>query len=734
MSAWLAGTADAGRGGCSPVVGPILVVADAVGQVDGGIADADTAIFLTTMTLGIGAGLWIWGWRPATHMGPLMTWWPVLWVAQDLLFAFPQSGFVSTVGLAIFGMSQIVLAQVALSYPNGRMIGRVAWVYIYLGGYLAQVIQNVYNLLFWDARGIPGVSPQEPSWLHISLTPPIALDQWNKAWALRDHRRRCPSASTPSGTASSAPPSARDARWGRWSSRRQLLTITSWIQLIAIVRGKQAPLSNLSYVEDVGLVAFVLTSFLGLALTRRARGAVGDLIVELERSGPGGVRGALARAIGDPTLELALWLPDRGIWVDEQGREVELPDRTGPRGDLRRRPPGGDRPRPGVLRPAGDARGGGLGRAVRSRERAACRPSCARSSPSCASLERASSARPTTSAAGSSATSTTAPSSACSGSGWRSSCSGRARATTSGRASSSTRPRSRCRPRCTSCASSRAASTRPCSPTTASPRPCARWRSARPSPSTSRPPTSGFPGEVETAVYFVVAEALANVAKHAHATKASVQVARENGAVRVEVQRRRRRRRRPRRRQRAARARRPRGRARRSPAASRAGPAAAPPSSWRSRARRDRRRHRAPPAGARPAARGCRRRGLRRGGRRRRACSSSSRRRSPMLRSSTSGCRRPISDEGLVAAARIRELHPRGGRARPLSVRRDELRPQARSTARRGGCGYLLKDRVLDAAQLVDALERVAAGETVSTRSSWHSFWLGSASATRSRS
>jgi signal transduction histidine kinase len=42
--------------------------------------------------------------------------------------------------------------------------------------------------------------------------------------------------------------------------------------------------------------------------------------------GPGGVRAALARAIGDPTLELALWLPERGTWVDEDGTEVSLPD------------------------------------------------------------------------------------------------------------------------------------------------------------------------------------------------------------------------------------------------------------------------------------------------------------------------------------------------------------------------------------------------------------------------
>jgi signal transduction histidine kinase len=43
------------------------------------------------------------------------------------------------------------------------------------------------------------------------------------------------------------------------------------------------------------------------------------------------------------------------------------------------------------------------------------------------------------------------------------------------------------------------------------------------------------PAHVETAAYFVVSEALANVAKYAHATRASVELARENGDLRVEV-------------------------------------------------------------------------------------------------------------------------------------------------------------------------------------------------------
>src|SRR5207249_1204032 len=41
--------------------------------------------------------------------------------------------------------------------------------------------------------------------------------------------------------------------------------------------------------------------------------------------------------------------------------------------------------------------------------------------------------------------------------------------------------------------------------------------------------------EVETAVYFIVAEAFANVAKYARASRASVTVERRNGLARIEV-------------------------------------------------------------------------------------------------------------------------------------------------------------------------------------------------------
>jgi signal transduction histidine kinase len=48
-------------------------------------------------------------------------------------------------------------------------------------------------------------------------------------------------------------------------------------------------------------------------------------------------------------------------------------------------------------------------------------------------------------------------------------------------------------------------------------------------------PDERLPPAVEAASYFVVAEALANMAKHAEATHATVEVARSNGHARIVV-------------------------------------------------------------------------------------------------------------------------------------------------------------------------------------------------------
>ncbi len=58
-----------------------------------------------------------------------------------------------------------------------------------------------------------------------------------------------------------------------------------------------------------------------------ARGMVAGLVVELgEPSASGQLRGALARALGDPSLQLAYWFPAEGRYVDERGGVIRLPE------------------------------------------------------------------------------------------------------------------------------------------------------------------------------------------------------------------------------------------------------------------------------------------------------------------------------------------------------------------------------------------------------------------------
>ena len=69
----------------------------------------------------------------------------------------------------------------------------------------------------------------------------------------------------------------------------------------------------------------------GLLSERLARSAVGDLVVELDRSmPPEDLEAALARALRDPTLQIAYAIEGER-WVDCDGRPVPVPDSGAPR-------------------------------------------------------------------------------------------------------------------------------------------------------------------------------------------------------------------------------------------------------------------------------------------------------------------------------------------------------------------------------------------------------------------
>jgi signal transduction histidine kinase len=65
---------------------------------------------------------------------------------------------------------------------------------------------------------------------------------------------------------------------------------------------------------------------LGMVRTRWSRGRVANLVVELGRGVPvGGLRDVLARTLDDPSLELAFAAPSSSGFVDASGQPVELP-------------------------------------------------------------------------------------------------------------------------------------------------------------------------------------------------------------------------------------------------------------------------------------------------------------------------------------------------------------------------------------------------------------------------
>jgi signal transduction histidine kinase len=80
----------------------------------------------------------------------------------------------------------------------------------------------------------------------------------------------------------------------------------------------------LAYDLTVCLIAAGLAA--GLLLGRWAQGAVTGLVVDLGEPAAGGVlRDRLARALGDPTLVVGYWLPAQRRYVDEAGMPVTLP-------------------------------------------------------------------------------------------------------------------------------------------------------------------------------------------------------------------------------------------------------------------------------------------------------------------------------------------------------------------------------------------------------------------------
>jgi len=304
------------------IIGATLITADVVGQVRHGAADVQLAAFMVASASVFVAGCALWALRPDSLIGPLLLIWPAAAIVADFDVAYPYSSTLLTLSLLADALVAPVFAHLTLAYPTGRLGSRVERVFVVLV-YAVSVIANVPYALYFDYAGCPRCAPYVNS-LFFRGDPGFSFVDWSHEIGI---------AMLVLVACFVALVGRRLARAPRGSWRTLLpLIVASMVgavtfatRQVALVTASFDWLPTLDRVSIVTSVAVPVALALGVLSTRRASGPLGDLVRDLEHVAPGGVRDALARAIGDATLELALWLPDRTAWVDEQGRAVELP-------------------------------------------------------------------------------------------------------------------------------------------------------------------------------------------------------------------------------------------------------------------------------------------------------------------------------------------------------------------------------------------------------------------------
>jgi signal transduction histidine kinase len=106
-----------------------------------------------------------------------------------------------------------------------------------------------------------------------------------------------------------------------------LLMICAMFVVAVLHQPAFQPMQRATFVA-IGISPIVFMA--ALLSARLARSAVGDLVVELRGDlAPGELRDALARALGDPKLTLAYWLPHFESYADLDGRSHEVPSQDG---------------------------------------------------------------------------------------------------------------------------------------------------------------------------------------------------------------------------------------------------------------------------------------------------------------------------------------------------------------------------------------------------------------------
>jgi signal transduction histidine kinase len=268
----------------------------------------------------IGTGIYAWLRRPENRVGALMT--AVGFAACLGALRVSTEPWVFVAGLLFIPLPYAILYHLLVAFPSGIVAGRAERLLV-AGAYLSAIVLHPVQVPFQDTslQGFPEnplLASSEPDlvstlgrirfWLGLVLLAGLAVILARRWRAARRAQRRALAPVLVSG-------GLVMGLLGAW--------------YIAGLANADNDLQEALEEARVVLLSTVPFAFLAGLFSSRVAGAsaVSELVARLGHpSGRGaGLRDALAEALGDPSLQLAYWLPERREYVGPDGRPFEPP-------------------------------------------------------------------------------------------------------------------------------------------------------------------------------------------------------------------------------------------------------------------------------------------------------------------------------------------------------------------------------------------------------------------------
>jgi signal transduction histidine kinase len=301
---WAIAVGGVAAGGCSVA---LALTSDHLGE-----PGLQAALFAWVTVSYSFAGLIAWRRRPASRLGPLMV------VAGFTTFAssFQWANFAVpyTLGSWLDLVPAALFLHVYLSFPSGRLNRPVERALV-RGAYFVALGPQIFGLL------LDGFGPDNL----LAIT-----SQSDAAHTLLQAQLITLSAICLAGVGVLV---TRRRGGTHRARRRSALLVDSFglalVMLAVLYLSGAFQWPEFEITRRITLVTLgiaPLVFLMALLDARLARSSLSDLLVELgAEPAPGDLRDALARALHDPSLTIAHWLPDFEAWVDADGAQVTLP-------------------------------------------------------------------------------------------------------------------------------------------------------------------------------------------------------------------------------------------------------------------------------------------------------------------------------------------------------------------------------------------------------------------------